>query len=1003
MAAGGSGGGGHVPGELTRNEMLHYSLRDPEYPEIPKPRHPEDYESDTWVSEQYILLDTGNGPLSLGFWVRTQGRNYDQDQVMSVDIDVGHMSGGKFRVQNSVRYEDPYSSSSMVMQILNHDITDIVSSVSHGRFVVLHVVVAFSVPKKMTLDVCTPMGASVVDWNLSCNEYVRLYSTSVSSRSTYYSMDNLKTVHILDYNQAGTVALSALYGLRSVLCDDGRVFFNGASNAFSSDSKLIAVLGLTISGMMEETFLNCSSLYVLDIHAPSGVTSMKSTFNGCSSIASLPDINMSEASTLESAFEGCTNLSGRISIDAGNAKTVARMFYGCEKLLTQLIDEIKIPKATNAAHMFDGCAELTAIPGIDMSGLTDMTYMFANCKKLQLSGDLNISSAADMSYMFNAYGAIGQNDSISIYLPHAKNVTRMFYNSRGLGRVLGVTIDEAASASYMFGSCTFLREIVDIKIGGAASLNYFADGCTLLEHVGNISAISAVSASYMFKGCTSLVSVGDIDMDSVGSANGMFGEDSKLQHTGRVFVPSATNLNAMFRVCTVLEYTNVIATDGTCTDTGYAFQNCGKLTRYGDIDTSAVTSMPYMFSGCASIERVTLDLSSVPMTSTSSSGVFYRPLYGNTSLKELDIINVGDSLTTTSTQYLSNISIAGTAAAHGKLERMTLTSHRTNWPGSAFSIAYNNFSEPALRELFESLPTVTGTAKAITITGNPGADGIHQGTIDIATSKNWSITGATNIQPGNLDDVEYAKWLYEFNTPDYGVDIQPLEDGTKAIAVFTKPAEADPDGMSILAKHTTATAAIAMWERNDLVEGERQSDTGYKQLSAATDYLPVPFSDANWSAASVHIKTAQTTADRIKAYVSGAVEVRGADDTDYMGAAGLQRLMVTASSRDAGEQILDDIEAGKFPTLREWLICTDDEVISLHVGDTDIPDVHAEAIAYASTPSVVIKASPGCVMTDGNVYGETVALPAGSDRGLWKEVSVEVATAAAMKGDSTNE
>ena len=63
----------------------------------------------------------------------------------------------------------------------------------------------------------------------------------------------------------------------------------------------------------------------------------------------------------------------------------------------------------------------------------------------------------------------------------------------------------------------------------------------------------------------------------------------------------------------------------------------------------------------------------------------------------------------------------------------------TGWAGYAISLSNCSLGHAAIVAFFNSLPTIT-SAKAITLTGNPGVSELTNAEKTIATGKGWTLT-----------------------------------------------------------------------------------------------------------------------------------------------------------------------------------------------------------------------------------------------------------------------
>ena len=74
------------------------------------------------------------------------------------------------------------------------------------------------------------------------------------------------------------------------------------------------------------------------------------------------------------------------------------MFDSCRNLTT--IPQIDTSNVTNMNSMFGYCFNLTTIPQIDTSKVNSITYMFGNCTKLTTIPQLDTSNVTRMDEMF---------------------------------------------------------------------------------------------------------------------------------------------------------------------------------------------------------------------------------------------------------------------------------------------------------------------------------------------------------------------------------------------------------------------------------------------------------------------------------------------------------------------------------------------------------------------------------------------------------------------------
>ena len=146
-----------------------------------------------------------------------------------------------------------------------------------------------------------------------------------------------------------------------------------------------------------------------------------------------------------------------------------------------------------------------------------------------------------------------------------------------------------------------------------------------------------------------------------------------------------------------------------------------KLRYFSWYGKNEVTNMSQMFNGCYSLTAIPqLDTSAV----TNMSQMF-RNCYSLTAIPQLD------------TSAVTNMSQIFNGCY--SLTSITLNNTVTGWSGYAISLSDCSLGHAAIVAFFNSLPTIT-SAKAITLTGNPGVSELTDAEKAIATGKGWTLT-----------------------------------------------------------------------------------------------------------------------------------------------------------------------------------------------------------------------------------------------------------------------
>lgn len=204
------------------------------------------------------------------------------------------------------------------------------------------------------------------------------------------------------------------------------------------------------------------------------------------------------------------------------------------------------------------------------------------------------------------------------------------------------------------------------------------------------------SAASLFNGCTSLICVIASDLNITGNISSAFRDCENLMAVDISLDPSFSHSRSTYMFANCSKLTTIPAVVPLPLDTvTYAFQNCFSLKEAVVKGDDGKFSAGYCFNGCVSLEKVT---------------------------------------------FTGNYTIANLSTAFGNcISLRHLIFDLPNWTGGTISIENCAFEREGLVEMFRSLPTATGTANTITITGNPGVADLTEEDKAIATDKNWTL------------------------------------------------------------------------------------------------------------------------------------------------------------------------------------------------------------------------------------------------------------------------
>ena len=217
-----------------------------------------------------------------------------------------------------------------------------------------------------------------------------------------------------------------------------------------------------------------------------------------------------------------------------------------------------------------------------------------------------------------------------------------------------------------------------------------------LQYFTWVGKNAVTNMAAMFQNCYALTAIPQLDTSAVTNMRYMFGSCYSLTAIPQLDTSAVTGMSSMFQTCYALTAIPQLDTSAV-TNMAAMFQNCYALTAIPQLDTSAVTNMSSMFQNCYALTAIPqLDTSAV----TNMSSMFQN-CYALTSI--------------------------------------VLDNTVTGWAGYDIALKECSLGHAAIVAFFDSLPTIT-SAKAITLTGNPGVSELTAAEKAIATGKGWTLT-----------------------------------------------------------------------------------------------------------------------------------------------------------------------------------------------------------------------------------------------------------------------
>ncbi len=322
---------------------------------------------------------------------------------------------------------------------------------------------------------------------------------------------------------------------------------------------------------------------------------------------------------------------------------------------------------------------------------TSMLNMFNTCTSLQSVPLFDTSNVTTMQSMFSACILLQ-----TIPLFNTSNVTTMLS---------------------MFTSCYLLQTIPLFDTSNVTNMQSMFYFCYSLQSVPLFNTSNVTTMYNMFYSCSSLQSVPLFDIPNLTVMRGMFDTCTSLQSVPLFDTSNVTNMQNMFDTCRTLHTIPLFDTSNVTTMQNM-FQSCTSLQTIPLLDTSNVTDMKNMLNACVLLQTI-------PLFDTSNVTTMYAMFQNCHSLQEVPALDT-TSITIQTNQFYLCYSLYKTDIICRKSVRFERSL----------------LSQSELVNIFNNLIDLTGlTSQNINITRCWGASALTVGERQIATDKNWTITG----------------------------------------------------------------------------------------------------------------------------------------------------------------------------------------------------------------------------------------------------------------------
>lgn len=223
-------------------------------------------------------------------------------------------------------------------------------------------------------------------------------------------------------------------------------------------------------------------------------------------------------------------------------------------------------KVTNMDHMLAYCSNLTTIPLLDTSNVTNMNAMFSEDINLASIPLLDTSNVIHMNNTFE-----GCKNLTEIPLLNTSKVTDMY---SAFNRCIGLTtlplfdLSSLISMNYTFEGCKNLTAIPSWNTSNLKSMVHAFYMCSSLNNIPLLDTSKVTNISDAFYKCTSLTEIPQFNTSNVTNIARMVAYCTNLVTVPQLNIPKATEMTLIFKDCPNLSeesLNNILATCTTAT------------------------------------------------------------------------------------------------------------------------------------------------------------------------------------------------------------------------------------------------------------------------------------------------------------------------------------------------------------------------------------------------------------------------------------------------------
>ena len=468
--------------------------------------------------------------------------------------------------------------------------------------------------------------------SLQSLDFSKADTSNVTNMERMFSgCSNLQTLDVSGFDTSNVTDMSEMF----YMCNSVQTLdVSGFDTSNVTDMSLMfrdcnSLEALDVSGFdtssvvnMSGMFCNCYSLQTLDVNGfdTLNVTDMSLMFQDCSSLQSLDvsGFDTSNVTSMISMFCYCSNLQtlDLNGFDTSNVTSMSWMFCCCINLQTLDVSGFNTSNVTNMTHMFRDCINLQTLDlsGFDMSNLTDNDPLFADNSTMLNGCDLLdiILTPVNVQTTINIpYRYV--DDSGTVYESLPEGLSESIRLTRKKIQVDDrIPVGESVSAGF------------DSETG---TLTFYSQGGTLSEDWKNLLLVKESGIDgYAIKKIT--ISDDSDKMYLPTDCKYLFQNLNTVQSIdlSKSDTSNVTNMSYMFSGCEdnlqILDLSGFNTSN--VTNMSYMFEDCDSIQTLdiSGFDTSNVVDMSGMFEMCENLQ--TLDLSGFDTSSVvDMSGMFY--------------------------------------------------------------------------------------------------------------------------------------------------------------------------------------------------------------------------------------------------------------------------------------------------------------------------------------------------------------------------------------------